>query len=409
MAADARVRPLVIVCAALAGPGCAGDDDPPFRAGRWDSAGVEVVQRSAGSWPAGRGWTVAAEPAAVIGAGGADSTDALFAVAGALRLDDGRIVVANGGTRELWFFDGAGRPLHRAGGEGEGPGEFRGLDGIARYRGDSIAVFDRALLRVSLLDDEGRFARSFPTPAAAAASSVDLAGVLADGSVLLATVQWRESRAPARAPGAVLRWTAGGGGGDSLAPFPGPEMYWLALPGFPPGPRMRPYGPSASVLVEADRFHVAHGDLYEIRTYDPAGRLTRVYRQHHMPEPVTPDLRERHARAWIEAAPNTRVRTIREREYRRGNLDFPDDLPAHGQVLLDRDGFFWVEAYSVADPDHRSFRIISREAEPLGSVTLPGRLEPLGIGADYVLGLMRDSLGVERIQLHELVRGDRED
>lgn len=70
-------------------------------------------------------WRLSNEPALVIG--GADEREGylLHHVVGAVRLGDGRIVIANLSSLELKYYDPEGRHLFDAGGKGEGPGEFR--------------------------------------------------------------------------------------------------------------------------------------------------------------------------------------------------------------------------------------------------------------------------------------------
>ena len=67
-------------------------------------------------------WSLSEEPAVVIG--GADEREGylLHQVVGAIRLGDGRIVVLNGSSLELKYYDPEGVHLLDAGGEGEGPG-----------------------------------------------------------------------------------------------------------------------------------------------------------------------------------------------------------------------------------------------------------------------------------------------
>ncbi|WP_419943063.1 hypothetical protein [Candidatus Palauibacter sp.] len=59
-----------------------------------------------------------------IGTAGGDPAYELFRVGGAMRLSDGRIVVANAGTGELRVYDPDGIHLASWGGQGDGPGEF---------------------------------------------------------------------------------------------------------------------------------------------------------------------------------------------------------------------------------------------------------------------------------------------
>lgn len=119
----------------------------------------------------------------------------LFDVDGAIRLSDGRIVVANAGSRELRYFDPAGRFLARAGGNGGGPGEFRYLRRIFRFGSDSVLAVDWDANRLSIFDAQGQFVHT-TTP-----GTVDAAGQPLD--VWLAGAFW-VLPSPARAPRARL-------------------------------------------------------------------------------------------------------------------------------------------------------------------------------------------------------------
>lgn len=68
-------------------------------------------------------------------------------------------MVANGGGQELLLFQSDGELKARIGGEGDGPGEFRALAGVLRYRGDSLAAPQYSGLPLGLYDSEGVYAR----------------------------------------------------------------------------------------------------------------------------------------------------------------------------------------------------------------------------------------------------------
>ena len=79
-------------------------------------------------------WPVSDEP--IVSIGGADEREGylLHRVVGATRLGDGRIVIANGSTLQLRYYDPEGNHLFDAGGEGDGPGEFRTFEHLTRDR-----------------------------------------------------------------------------------------------------------------------------------------------------------------------------------------------------------------------------------------------------------------------------------
>ena len=107
-------------------------------------------------------WTLSDDP--IVSIGGADEREGylLHQVVGATRLGDGRIVVANGSTLQLRYFDPEGTHLFDAGGEGEGPGELQPpLDHFTRLPGDSILVasFQSGFTRFG---PDGQYASSIP-------------------------------------------------------------------------------------------------------------------------------------------------------------------------------------------------------------------------------------------------------
>ena len=109
-------------------------------------------------------WTVGQTPAVSIG-GVDDRPDYLvYGVVGATRLSDGRIAVALQRSSEVKYFDPRGRHLKTAGGDGDGPGEFRAPTALLPWPvGDTMGVWDARQRRVTLFDSAGNPGRSFPT------------------------------------------------------------------------------------------------------------------------------------------------------------------------------------------------------------------------------------------------------
>ena len=128
---------LSVVC------GCAQvDRGPPAYAMR-DSAGITIVESpdlDVASLPL---WTMSVAPTVEIGGNSGDSGHQLNQVVNVARLGDGRIVLGDGGSREVRFFDPDGGHSLSVGGPGEGPGEFaRFLMGIERLPGDTVVASD---------------------------------------------------------------------------------------------------------------------------------------------------------------------------------------------------------------------------------------------------------------------------
>jgi len=97
--------------------------------------------------------------------------------------DDATTLVGNSGTQQIRVFDGDGRSVAVAGRQGGGPGEFRSINGMSRFRGDSILVFDLRSQRFSVLTPRGAFVRSFQNSASGGPAFPF--GVFPDGSILV--------------------------------------------------------------------------------------------------------------------------------------------------------------------------------------------------------------------------------
>lgn len=125
-----------------------------------DSAGVEIVESRRPLWGDGDEWRISDAPVLQIGTVTGDPAYELHRVAGVIRLSDGRIVVANDGSRQLRFYDAKGVHLRDVGRQGEGPGEFQFLYRVWTLPADSLATFDNAQMRVSIFDSQGTLVRS---------------------------------------------------------------------------------------------------------------------------------------------------------------------------------------------------------------------------------------------------------
>jgi hypothetical protein len=139
---------------------CVSADGDESRVTHRDSAGVAIIENRAPAWSGTRAWRLAATPEVVIGGTGVAPEYDLFQANSAVRLPDGRIMIANSGSSELRFYDAEGRHHESVGRKGGGPGEFENLGWVARYGSDSLLAWDSRLRRLSVFDLDGRFQRS---------------------------------------------------------------------------------------------------------------------------------------------------------------------------------------------------------------------------------------------------------
>jgi hypothetical protein len=347
-------------------------------------------------------WSVAAEPAVEIGLVEGEDAYQLSQVGGLVRLSDGRIVIANGGTNELRYFDARGAHLRSVGREGEGPGEFKSLGRVTVLAGDTVVAWDWNLRRLSLFDTSGTFVRSFlldftggfPVPI----------GRFADGA-------WLCDRGFVFAPGSdgtqvvrdstpYLVFEPAGALRDSIGRFPGPEWY-VKGQGRSAFATSLPFGRTTEAVVVGDRFYAAHTDRWEVVRYSPAGVADLVVRLEWSPVGVTSDDLARYKAERLE---NTDASFRQQTERNLAEMPYPATFPAFADLMADPDGNLWVLAYNRPGDERRSWTVFAPEGRALGTVETPPGLRIMEIGADYVLGVWRDDLDVEHVRMYRLDR-----
>ena len=180
--ADVPVLAVALVAAALVLclSACADQDRGTGSFSLQDSAGVRVATSNQPAWTSGAGWRVDTVPLLDIGTIEGDLAYQLFRVRGAVRLNDGVIIVANAGTHQLRMYGGDGEHIRDVGRRGEGPGEFQSLNWLGLYHRDSLVAWDASSRRVSVFDRNGTFVRSMSLNVRGA-----VRGVFDDGAVLI--------------------------------------------------------------------------------------------------------------------------------------------------------------------------------------------------------------------------------
>lgn len=394
--------PAIVVLAGVSLAGCGAGERAASGPVVRDSAGVVIVENMA-PLRGGEGVVViSAAPLLEIGVLEGEEAYQFNGIAGALRLSDGRIVVANRGTSELRYYDARGRHLRSVGGKGGGPGEFQYIDVPLRLAGDSLLVGERAASRISLFTAAGDFATSYGVRAPV--------GVLADGTLV--------GRRTLRSPGdqvrsgllrdaeALVRHTRSGEELDTLGVVRGSERHLhieqsggtitsieISTPLF---------SRSQQLAVGPDRVYAGSADSFEVEVYRPGHGLERLVRVVRPARPVTPAVLEAKKREELEAAPDAERRRGVERRF--AELSPPEFLPAYSGFRLDDTGVLWVEEYRAPGEAEPRWQLFDGEGRWLTTVVTPERLRVLEIGVDYLLGVWRDELDVEYLRLYGLVR-----
>ena len=123
---------LGVACVAACGKADSGAAATTMR----DSSGVMIVQHDLTRRTTA--CSIDTTPRVSIGVEDGEEPYMLARLGGAIRLSDGRIVIANRMTHEIRYFDSTGTWIRSSGRKGQGPGEFSDPFYIQPLRGDTF-------------------------------------------------------------------------------------------------------------------------------------------------------------------------------------------------------------------------------------------------------------------------------
>jgi len=380
-----------------------------------DSGGVRIVDNARPAWSARTAWTLSAAPVLTIGttAGG----EAHFGrIAGATRLRDGRIVVAERASLQLRTFDSTGRHLRTVGGKGQGPGEFSDIGVMMRLPGDSLAV--ESMRYSSIFAPNGEFVRQVRygpfAPGLLQVPFVAVIGRFDDGSAVVGDFPQGRS-----VPRGAARWV------DSstfLLVDPSgavvrdvrrvPAASFAASVG---APQLLTLGPELVHASAANHVYLGFGDQYAIREYDASWTLRRIIRRAWTPTPLSLRDLDSYVDAWMTMwSKETGAKRDRER-LAQINAQYPDALPAFSDLLASPSGELWLRDPALAGAaacmclsgvtdTPSTWNVFDLDGQWLGEVQMPARFTPAEIGPDYVLGQLRDTDNVLRVVMYRIVK-----
>ncbi|MCJ7630377.1 MAG: hypothetical protein MUO50_18540 [Longimicrobiales bacterium] len=410
-----EVRAWLLACVVVVvGWSCTAPDEAFFTAERSDSAGVAMVDFSELPAPSTSRLRLSSEPVLVLGQGDGTSEAEFFDVAGVVRLGDGRIVVADGGSSTLRYFDSKGAFAGTVGGVGEGPGEFKSLSFVARLGGDSILATDASLGRLQVFGPEGLYVDGMSLRGNAETSwSPTPLGVLSTGQVLAiqrSLPTQPGSGEPERDPVTLLLIDRINGSRDTVAILNGPGQLIRATErGF--SMEAITFGGNSDASAAGRIVAAVDTDVLGVRVFED-GALSTVVRVHRPPVPVTQetlaDYAEEALALWPPGAPREAQEGFRQRV-----LTGPHgtNLPQVTAVEVDAVGRIWLNLGRTPGHLQETFEVFDRRGDWLGEVTFPAGLDRgtngsngpgIDIGADYVLGVWRDEFGVESVRLYAL-------
>lgn len=381
---------------------CSTEGSGPEAATFRDSAGVTIVSSASPSWTERSAWRIVADPELRIGAVDGEQPYLLDRVTDAALLSDGRLIVVNGGTQEIRFFDKAGQHLGSVGGSGEGPGEFLGMQSVFVMPGDSLFVPDPINSRFSVLDPHGQYVRSYTAGWGLASPR----GRMHDGRLValnFADARLATSLGYTRVPMSVLLYMPDGRQVDTVATLLGSEEFRVEVERGLANNAV-PFGAQQMLFIAGDRLYTGTGETLQIEVRRGDGTLDRLIRGSLSRRAVRPTDIDAWKRRRLERA-TERSRPVVERLVR--DVPIPSTMPVYSEIIVDSSDNIWTRGFAPENEPDAAWQVFDSEGRWLGGIPLPIGLRVMRIGPDYVLGIMRDTVDVEYVQLHRIVKRTR--
>jgi hypothetical protein len=301
-------------------------------------------------------------------------------------LDDGTVVVGNRGFDELVYLDSAGSVIKRAGGEGQGPGEFEFMWSI--FGGNNrVYASDFQQPRVAVYSHRGDYIINIPIESS---WKTDVVGVLRDGTIVIAPSP-REDAASA----AYL-----------LVDSSGKRFKEIARPLRPPAVPVTSARGTGAVSLRLDgpclptHFHATIGSVVylisgegKVYGFGPDGVQRLIFEARSGPN-VTTAMHDAITRRLPE------VNVARAARTRIGNVG--SRLPAVWMdAFSDTSGRLWLRrAECLSNSNPRVWEVVDTSGVFRARVEVPVGQRVLAARGNLVLVNRTDELGVEHVELY---------
>ena len=342
-------------------------------------------------------WTLDPQPVLEIASESQGPNTLFTRIAHVEQLRTGELIVLDGATRELRFFDARGRFIRKIGRNGAGPGEFRETSGVA-IAGDQIHVFDGSSKRITRFDLAGTLRSTIivaePPDARRGIWSYTLGGFIDDRPVFLASGFPSRNSAPPRYTDSLPQYIYSA---DAATARPIGEM--ALMDAFFESPKNKGdviFGRFTSSAVGGGRLYVTDGGRFEVRVYDKSGtRLSTISRDIPMSRVSESDFddyvtyRMQFARTSSRSVMRERLSPVPRAEHR----------PSISELLVDDRKNVWIRHWSIPGSRPSRWSGLNESGGLRAELTMPARFKPVTIRGDVVAGVFLDDDDVEGIRL----------
>lgn len=321
----------------------------------------------------------------------------LFQVTAAVLLDGGGAALADAGTREVLLLAPDGSLDARAGGPGEGPGEFGEITALVKAPGGFLA-YDARRGRMNEFTDSGDFVTSWPF--GSESRIVDLKPLArGTGGETLAIVGETRRFYPdgvRRDTTPLLMFPRPEGEPDTLALLPAAEWSYHAIPGGGATRRKVGFGRDVVAFGREDRAVVGETGSLDLSVYRTDGTRTRRIRGDGGGAEVgAGEASEWKAEQLAELAgvPPEFVAVME-------NVPYNETFPAFETAVLGPGETVWIGLHARPGDETRAWLAIGPDGQPSGRTDLPAGARVLAVGADRFAVVQRDELDVEDFRVY---------
>lgn len=336
-----------------------------------------------------------ATPAILVG--GIDPPAHIFGeVSDAVRLSNGQIAVADRQARSVSIFNAQAELIRTLGREGEGPGEFLDPIGVV-VKGNAILVWDWDQARVTKFDlatDEVGVYRveGFANPTD---HFGDLPGGFVVGSIgfpggLPESGSWTNELG-------VLRWDSLQSSLDTLVSFRYRSSEWVDHETRMSGSKT--FSAKGTFVAGDGRVYWSEGDSAIVHFWDDGviGSISWTWPT----RSVMPGDVDLYRERWLARVPENAHAAITEMI---AKLPVAEVFPTVSELVADVDGGVWVGIYP-APADSAQTWLRFRDGELTCRVEFPLPFQPTEGGSNWLLGVRKDELDVQRVELWSLDSG----
>jgi|CXWL01.1.fsa_nt_gi hypothetical protein len=350
-------------------------------------------------------WTVERAPLLDVPGLGANGKVTFGYAAGAMRLADGSLLIADRTENAIRLVDAKGALVRTIGRAGDGPGEFRSIISAGGCGTDSMLVWDLRSGRGSLVGAGGGV-RQF-TLAAADTAQPPFRFSCAGTRTIAYVSMPRPARGAAAnkdpnvmaVTAALYRITADGGIQQRFGDIAAGEMLMLTSPSGGRGSAPRPLGRAAAMAVVGNSVVIGAPDsaVATIISSDGKRRDIRL--------PIAP---RAPTRAEYEAAVAATASLIpgpirTQLADQLGAYPMPDRIPAIAALFADSDGLLWVQS-SPAGAKVIDLLVARLDGSVVARVQIPAALTVFEVGRDYILGSYTDTEEETHVAVYRLRR-----